>query len=65
MTLDTNKSTSAADKMKSVKAAWDKAPAGPKKDESLKHYQAAEKAHQSMNETEANRELDAASQALR
>ena len=32
---------STTDKMKSVKAAWDKAPAGPKKDAALKHYQAA------------------------
>ena len=42
MTPDQNKT---AEKMKSVKAAWDKAPAGPKKDAALKHYQAAEKAH--------------------
>jgi hypothetical protein len=33
-----------AEKMKTVKAAWDKAPAGMKKDNALKHYQAAEKA---------------------
>lgn len=32
---------STAEKMKTVKAAWDKAPAGPKKDAALKHYQAA------------------------
>ena len=25
--------------VKTVKAAWDKAPAGPKKDAALKHYQ--------------------------
>ncbi len=42
MTPEADTSTSAADKTKSVKAAWDKAPAGPKKDASLRHYQAAE-----------------------
>lgn len=50
--------------MKSVKAAWDKAPAGPKKDASLKHYQAAEKAHTAKNDAETMKELDAASHAL-
>ena len=53
-----------ADKMKSVKAAWDKAPAGPKKDAALKHYRAAEKAHMAKNEAETNKELDAATHAL-
>ena len=53
-----------ADKMKSVKAAWDKSPAGPKKDAALRHYRAAEKAHMAKNDTETNKELDAASQAL-
>lgn len=56
--------TNTADKMKSVKAAWDKAPAGAKKDTALKHYQAAEKAHTAKNDTEAHRELDAATSAL-
>lgn len=55
---------SAAEKMKSVKATWDKAAAGPKKDAALKHYQAAEKALGSKNDAEANRELDAAVRAL-
>ena len=41
----TPKHDKTADKMKSVKATWDKAPAGPKKDSALKHYQAAEKAN--------------------
>jgi hypothetical protein len=36
--------------MKTVKAAWDKAPAGPKKDAALKHYQAAEAALKAHNE---------------
>jgi hypothetical protein len=56
--------TSTADKMKTVKAAWDKAPAGPKKDAALKHYQAAEKAQTAKNDSECNRELEAAEHAL-
>jgi hypothetical protein len=54
----------AADKMKAVKAGWDKAPAGPKKDAALKHYQAAEKALTAKNDSECIRELDAAAHAL-
>jgi len=50
--------------MKSVKATWDKAPAGPKKDAALKHYQAAEKAHADKNEAETIKSLDAAGKAL-
>lgn len=61
MTIEPNK---VDEKMKSVKSAWDKAPAGTKKDSALKHYQAAEKAHKAKNETEANRELDEAKRAL-
>jgi hypothetical protein len=53
-----------ADKMKSVKEAWDKAPAGPKKDAALKHYQAAEKAQTAKLDGECIRELDAAALAL-
>ena len=53
-----------ADKMKSVKAAWDKTPSGPKKDAALKHYKAAEKAHTAKNDAETNKELDAAKHAL-
>ena len=56
--------TSTADKMKTVKAAWDKAPAGPKKEAALKHYQAAEKAQKAKNDSECNRELAAAEHAL-
>ena len=55
---------SAAEKMKTVKAAWDKAPSGPKKDAALKHYQAAEKAQTGKNDAECIRELDAAVHAL-
>lgn len=61
MTPEQNKT---AEKMKSVKAAWDKAPAGPKKDAALKHYQAAEKANNAKNDVETNKELDAATHAL-
>jgi hypothetical protein len=61
MTPEQNKT---AVKMKSVKAAWDKAPAGPKKDAALKHYQAAEKAHTAKNDAGTNKELDAAAHAL-
>ncbi|MFA9230169.1 MAG: hypothetical protein ACEQSU_05405 [Microgenomates group bacterium] len=50
--------------MKSVKAVWDKAPAGAKKDKALTHYQAAEKSHTAKNDAEAHRHLDAATHAL-
>ena len=60
----TPEQTKTADKMKSVKAAWDKAPSGPKKDAALKHYRAAEKAHTAENDAETNKELDAAQHAL-
>jgi hypothetical protein len=56
--------TTTADKMKSVKAAWDAAPAGPKKDAALKHFRAAEKAEAAHDDAECNRELDAARKAL-
>jgi hypothetical protein len=61
MTPEQNKT---AAKMTSVKAAWDKAPTGPKKDAALKHYQAAEKANTAKNDAETNKELDAAVHAL-
>lgn len=64
MTPETEKSTNVADKIKTVKAAWDKAPSGPKKDAALKHYQAAEKAHTAKNDGQAHRELNAATHAL-
>jgi hypothetical protein len=57
-------SQSTADKMKSVKAAWDQSPAGPKKDTALKHYQAAEKAQAANDDSGCVRELDAARHAL-
>jgi hypothetical protein len=61
MTPEQNKTN---EKMTSVKAAWDKAPSGPKKDAALKHYQAAETAHTARNDAETNKELDAAQHAL-
>jgi hypothetical protein len=61
---DSTNMTSASEKMKTVKAAWDKAPAGPKKDASLKHYQAAEKAISAKNNAECIKELNAATHAL-
>ena len=62
--MSTNNSASTQDQMKTVKAAWDKAPAGPKKDAALKHYQAAEKSHAANNDTECLKSLDAAKAAL-
>lgn len=56
MTESTNM-TAANEQMKTVKAAWDKAPAGPKKDASLKHYQAAERVHQGTQCCEKRSEL--------
>jgi hypothetical protein len=56
--------TSTADKMKTVKAAWDKAPAGSKKDTALTHYQAAEKAQTAKNDAETLKQLDSATHAL-
>lgn len=50
--------------MASIKAAWDKAPEGPKKEIALKHYQAAEKAHAAENDEEAHKELKEAGRAL-
>ena len=61
MTPQNNKT---ADRMTSVKANWNKAPSGPKKDAALRHYEAAEKAHKANNDAEANKELDAASAKL-
>ncbi|NBD30836.1 MAG: hypothetical protein GVY31_12475 [Alphaproteobacteria bacterium] len=53
-----------AEKMTSVKAAWNKAPAGPKKDAALKHYKAAETAHTAKDDALTNKELDAATAKL-
>lgn len=64
MSPEANKSTNAADKMKTVKAAWDKAPSGPKKDAAKTHYDAAEKAHSAKNDADTHMSLDAATKAL-
>jgi hypothetical protein len=56
--------TSGDEMMKTVKAAWDKAPAGPKKDAALKHYQAAEAAQKSHNEAGCIAALKQAQAAL-
>jgi hypothetical protein len=60
----TPQETKTADKMKSVKAAWDKAAAGPKKDAALEHYRAAEIAHKAHDDALTDKELDAATHAL-
>ena len=65
MTPETNKSTNVADKMKTVKAAWDKSPSGPKKEAAHKHYQAAETAHTAKNDADTHKSLDAATLALK
>jgi len=65
MTMDAKSPVqTTAEKMTSIKAAWDKAPAGPKKDAALKHYQAAERAKTANHDGECNRKLDAAKHAL-
>lgn len=61
---DQSEENQTAKYMASVKAAWDKAPEGPKKDAALKHYQAAEKAHEAENDEEAHKELKEAGRAL-
>ena len=60
----TPQETRTAEKMKSVKATWDKAPTGPQKEAALKHYRAAEKAHEAHDDALTNKELNAASNAL-
>ena len=57
-------STSGAEMLKTVKAAWDKAPAGPKKDAALKHYRTAEAALKSHEEAGAVAALKQAEAAL-
>lgn len=59
----THGATSGAEMMKTVKAEWDKAPAGPKKDAAHKHYVAAEaalKAHDEKGCTAALKQAQAA-----
>jgi hypothetical protein len=65
MTPKADTSTNAADKTKSVKATWDKAPAGPKKHASPKHCQGAQKAHTAKNDPDTHKSIDAAAHALK
>ncbi|MFW8636084.1 hypothetical protein [Cribrihabitans pelagius] len=51
-------------KLASVRAACERAPAGPQKAAALKHYRLAELAQSEENDTEMYRQLDAAKQAL-
>ncbi len=62
--MSTNNFSSTQQQMKTVKEAWDKAPAGPKKEAALTHYQAAEKAQTAKNDAECLKSLDAAKAAL-
>lgn len=55
---------SAADQMKAVKVAYDRAPSGPKKDAAQKHYAAAEKAMTAKNDAECIRECEATTKSL-
>ena len=59
------KPTSGADMLKAVKAEWDKAPAGPKKDAALKHYQTAEAALKAHKEQDCLAACKQAQSALR
>lgn len=53
-----------SDRMKIVKAAWDNAPSGPKKDAAHKHYVAAGNATREKRDQDVIIELDAAVQSL-
>ena len=53
-----------AEKMKSVKASFEKAPFGEKRYMARKHYYAAETAYAAKNVSKTHEELDAAKQAL-
>jgi hypothetical protein len=54
-----------ADQLTMVKAEWDKAPAGPKKDAAEKHYTMAVAAQKKMDEKTCLSELDAAAMAMK
>lgn len=62
--MSLNNFVSTTEHMKSVKEAWDKAPAGPKKDAALTHYRAAEKALTAQRDTDCLKALEAATSAL-
>jgi hypothetical protein len=61
----TDTSACGDDMVKTVKAASDNAPAGPKKDAALKHYQAAEAALKAHNEQGCIAALKQAQAALK
>ena len=52
------------ERMRSVKAACESAPVGPKRDRALRHYHSAEKAESAKHDGECNRQLDSAVRAL-
>jgi len=52
------------DRLRSVKAAWDQAPEGPKKTAALAHFQVAERAHTAQRDGDCVRALDATVVAL-
>lgn len=54
-----------ADEMKAVKMAWDKAPAGPKKEAALKEYRAAEQAQSKKDEKACMAALGKAKTAMK
>ena len=54
-----------ASQMKMVKAEWDKAPAGAKKDAAHKFYLGAEKAMKAKNDKACLADLDKATAALK
>ncbi len=54
-----------ASELTAVKTAWDKTAPGAKKDDALKHYQAAEKAHKAKDEKTCLAEVDLARAALK
>ena len=56
--------TSTRDRMSSVRAAWEKAPEGPKKDAALVHFRAAEASLSAHNDADCLKFLSAACHAL-
>ena len=52
------------ERMRSVKAACETAPAGPKRDRAMWHYMSAERAEAAKHDGECNRQLDSAVRAL-
>ncbi len=65
MSFGTSSQPTPAEQMKTVKAAWDKAPAGVKKDAAQRHYAAAEKALKAHDDKACLKSLGEAKQALK